>query len=697
MAERELSTIAGSSLHDAIVNMSPEDFTSFQESRHRALVLYATTIAATVIILWEHVLLFRAELKTWQALLHGKVLPARLAVIAVRYLAIATVGVSLTFFFGDPADCKITIVAMYSLYTVLVAVASSVFLMRLHIIFAGHLWIMAFYYLLFFLNVAAWIVIDLGFDAYEIPSQMQWRHGGKCVPRRVPWYGALGWAANLTFDTVTLVGTWWRLRWVQKQKGARKFTNNRTHRYIWLSNVFYFSISCAFNIGCLVTELLVTSPIYSHLPSPIAFAAHSIVSCRLLLTAKDWGVLEPASEVAGAGKPSARNRSSPYQLDPRPNTAAIPVPYTVDEYVTVQEAAKIRGRVGTFIGRAGSPLSCVEEGDSVHSIVAPSGMSSSQSSRMDRLGGQSTVGIPLPRLDAVCVDNDRSDVDSTPTTSRQKLTPTRQTRTPRALTPEKEPIAWKDTPWPSSGGYNRNTSSLHWSQHPRTEQSSPESKTGTDGSRHSGPSTDALAPSAALVQDVYPHLSGRYRMLRRNEGESTTTTETESGQVKTALGGTPSVQELQQTKAGGKRTDREARPARSFSTSDSSSPFGHDFGPRQSDAHPDTPSIALRSSSLSLRSSVGSSPPTDMKQQPHSTETLDDGSGSSCHPSSGADAGECPSSSILKGHEELTLGILPVGAHSSSTGDLSVRSSVQLERSSTFGRKSVSGLDDVDE
>ncbi|CAD6929840.1 unnamed protein product [Tilletia controversa] len=331
-------------LQHTLAAMTPDQFEQYQEVRWQLLVLYITTVSATVIILWEHFMLWGAEMRTWRALLQGKIMPARLAVVLVRYLVIAAIGITLVFLFGSPPNCKDAIVTIYALYTALVAVASSIFLMRLQIIFASQPYIMAGYYFIFVINVVAWIVVDLGFEAYEIPMNLRWKHGGKCAPHVTPRYGSIAWGCNLLFDALTLAGTWWKLHSLQKKKDTKRSIGNRTHRYIWLSNIFYFSVSCAFNIGCLVTELLVTSPIYSHLPSPIAFCAHTIISSRLLLTAKGWGTLDPEDDVEIAAGPNMNT----FQLSKRrgggagggagrPNKGMPQVSFTVDEIVTIHD------------------------------------------------------------------------------------------------------------------------------------------------------------------------------------------------------------------------------------------------------------------------------------------------------------------------------------------------------------------------
>ncbi|KAE8221430.1 hypothetical protein CF319_g5217 [Tilletia indica] len=373
-------------LQHTLAAMTPDQFDQYQEVRQQLLVLYMTTISATVIILWEHVLLWGAEMRTWRALLQGKIMPARLAVVLVRYLVIAAIGITLVFLFGSPPNCKSAIVTIYSLYTALVAVASSIFLMRLHIIFAGHPYIMACYYLMFVANIVAWIVIDLGMEAYEIPANLRWKHGGQCAPHAVPWYGSIAWGCNLLFDAMTLLGTWWKLHSMQNKKG-KKSMSNRTHRFIWLSNIFYFSVSCAFNIACLVTELTVTSPIYSHLPSPIAFCAHTIISSRLLLTAKGWGALDPEEDLEDAATPNMntfhltkrRNGSGGLQHKNMP-----PVSFTVDEVVTIHEAPENEAAHSTAINgrRPGSPMqpSAMSDFPSTGSCSKlDSGMSGSQS------------------------------------------------------------------------------------------------------------------------------------------------------------------------------------------------------------------------------------------------------------------------------------------------------------------------------
>ncbi|KAK0549587.1 hypothetical protein OC846_004006 [Tilletia horrida] len=103
----------------------------------------------------------------------------------------------------------------------------------------GHPYIMAGYYVLFVFNIAAWIVIDTQFDGVEIPLEFRAPGGVKCAPKPVPWYAVFAWGSNLLFDAATLIGTYWKLRTIRKGNGLRRALENRTHRFIWRSNLLY--------------------------------------------------------------------------------------------------------------------------------------------------------------------------------------------------------------------------------------------------------------------------------------------------------------------------------------------------------------------------------------------------------------------------------------------------------------------------
>jgi hypothetical protein len=75
------------------------------------------TISAMAVIGWEHIQHFPAELRTWKLLLQGKILPARLAVLLVRYACAASMAVTMIFFFSNvkPDMCQPLFTAIYAL------------------------------------------------------------------------------------------------------------------------------------------------------------------------------------------------------------------------------------------------------------------------------------------------------------------------------------------------------------------------------------------------------------------------------------------------------------------------------------------------------------------------------------------------------------------------------------------------------
>lgn len=264
--------------------LSPDELSQWLDVEYRKMVLELVAVSAVAISVWEHMLLMPAELRTWRLLLQGKWMPARAAVLLARYAVIAAIGVTMFFFFGRPSHCHAVFLSIYALYVLLWASCAAIFLMRLSIIYDSDRRVLVPFIGMLVACVAIWcVVMAIGYRSESIATEFQVPHGGKCRPGKIPDWCAISWAAATVYDAAVLIATWVALRKYKKSSSRKSL---RTRRWIWSSNLLFFSTSILFNVACLVTELAVRDEILKHLAAPVSFVMHVVVASRLVLDAK---------------------------------------------------------------------------------------------------------------------------------------------------------------------------------------------------------------------------------------------------------------------------------------------------------------------------------------------------------------------------------------------------------------------------
>lgn len=269
---------------DALKAEDPETVMSWFTLIYRKNVLELVTAAAIGVAGWEHLLMMPAELRTWRLLWNGNWNPARAVVLLARYTVIVASVFTLLFFYGQPRSCQAIFMTIYGLYILLWASCASIFLMRLSIIYEKDRRVMTGFTVLLIACVAVWtVVIVEGYESYEVPEPIRIPRSGKCTPGHIPRWCSVSWAASTVYDGSIFAAT---LIALQKYKRSASRKSLRTQRWIWNSNLVFFSVAIVFNILSLVTEVVVEDDVLKHLPAPVSFVMHVVVASRLVLASK---------------------------------------------------------------------------------------------------------------------------------------------------------------------------------------------------------------------------------------------------------------------------------------------------------------------------------------------------------------------------------------------------------------------------
>jgi hypothetical protein len=108
--------------------MDDEQLFSFFHTLYTINVLQLIALATGSVALREYLAHLGAEYRTWKLLLQGRVMPARLAIILVRYAYIGAFLSAVYFMLGKPKarDCDPLYRSVFGLYTVLWGASGSV-------------------------------------------------------------------------------------------------------------------------------------------------------------------------------------------------------------------------------------------------------------------------------------------------------------------------------------------------------------------------------------------------------------------------------------------------------------------------------------------------------------------------------------------------------------------------------------------
>ncbi|PWN36630.1 uncharacterized protein FA14DRAFT_183100 [Meira miltonrushii] len=269
--------------------MDDEQLFSFFHTLYTINVLQLIALATGSVALREYLAHLGAEYRTWKLLLQGRVMPARLAIILVRYAYLGAFLTAVYFMLGAPKphDCNPLYRSVFGLYTVLWGAAGSIFLMRLNIIFARQRAVMTLFIVLWFGCIGLWVYVTTLLRAEPMPKITHYPYGPVCITGRFPKIGAIAWGGSILFDSVVFIATFIRFRNASKTKGQRT-VQLRSRKWIFRSNLYYFGASFFFNAAMLFSSLYVNDPVLSNVGNSLAFAIHCCVATRLVFTTRGW-------------------------------------------------------------------------------------------------------------------------------------------------------------------------------------------------------------------------------------------------------------------------------------------------------------------------------------------------------------------------------------------------------------------------
>lgn len=118
------------------------------------------------------------------------------------------------------------------LFVVLWACQSSIFLMRINIIFNGNRTILGGYIVIWLAAIGIWFYNASCQSAFKVPLYLMTPYAPECgVGPFLPRIGAIAWASYVLFDSSVLLRTWLRLRHLNSVKGASR--GARSRRWLW--------------------------------------------------------------------------------------------------------------------------------------------------------------------------------------------------------------------------------------------------------------------------------------------------------------------------------------------------------------------------------------------------------------------------------------------------------------------------------
>lgn len=266
------------------------------ELQYNLEVLRWVTLSAVVVAFWEYLTLFPKEMIIWRKI--HSALQARKAasyatpsaqhfpfayaiVLLVRYGLLVAACLAIATFFGRPADCNSTFIAMWTLFCINWGAASLIFMTRVYIIFRKDRRVLAIFSILWVIAVGVWIAITATYRAKQISAPYKMPN---CSPVPDPKWRATGWGVSMTFDFAILAATLLRLYQLPRFAAGDSSPGQQMRKYIFTSCLAYFVAAAAVNSACFIVELAVDNPVLSHIPSPLAFAINPIVAIRVVFS-----------------------------------------------------------------------------------------------------------------------------------------------------------------------------------------------------------------------------------------------------------------------------------------------------------------------------------------------------------------------------------------------------------------------------
>jgi hypothetical protein len=266
--------------------MDDKTLFAFFHTLHNANVVGLGFIASAMVALMMQVVHMDAEVRTLICLWKGKVMPARLAVIFIRWNYVVTFILVCIYYFGHVSawGCNPLIKTIYGLFTALWAAAGAIFLMRIRIIYARECIVNGFFVTLWLCVVGSWVYATTQINSMTLPSYVDFPYSPGCIPYRFPKRAVVGWVASLVFDCSVFFATYIRFHGLRAAKDQRL----RSRQWLMQSNLQYFGTSMILNTSLMTAVLLVNDPLLSHMGSAFGFVSQTVMATRLVFHAKGW-------------------------------------------------------------------------------------------------------------------------------------------------------------------------------------------------------------------------------------------------------------------------------------------------------------------------------------------------------------------------------------------------------------------------